>query len=323
MNSCLPDEPTVQRLIAEINACTPRPHHASLLAVTARLIPDCSCRFALTRGGWYHPGGLISAAGERLADDLETWLTHTLAACDDDLGAWHERHGDAALIVTRHTGKTHFFVAPYGPGPAEYLQMEVEEIQEVLDRHLWTSPMPPEELQDLLDPPAPEQVAAQPVAAPRYRFRRLTDLNQVAAHLDAGRQGMPAPLRFMREWAASHVGAHPGAHFCAHWIVSLREHRDRYGNPTISATPVSLHARPLKSFQWNPDLRGLEAAAQLQAFDRAAGYGGAWYFHLVAGGITPRAIAFALQHDLDAGYRYLGDTQTALLQGWLNTPYSV
>jgi hypothetical protein len=67
MNHCLPDEPTVQRLIAEIEASTPRPHHASLLAVVERLIPDCPCRFALTRGdperGGCDAGGVDAADG--------------------------------------------------------------------------------------------------------------------------------------------------------------------------------------------------------------------------------------------------------------------
>ena len=319
MNSCLPDEHTVQRLITEINASTPRPHHASLLAVTARLIPDCSCRFALTRGGWYRPGGLIGTEGERVTDTLEDWLTQTLGACDDDWGTWHDRYGNPDLLVTRHTGKTHFFVAPYGPGPMEYLQMEVEEIQEVLDRRLWTSTWPPEDLLDLLDPVVPEPVPAQAAGAPRYHFRRLIDLNQVVARLDTGHPPLPTLLRFMREWAASLAQTH----FSAHWIISLREHHDRYRNLTLSASPVSLQARQLKSFQWNTDLHGLDAATQLHAFDRAAGYAGAWYFHLVAGGLTPRALAFALQRDLDAGYHYLSDIHTALLQGWLKTPYSL
>ncbi|PIV88048.1 MAG: hypothetical protein COW48_08215, partial [Hydrogenophilales bacterium CG17_big_fil_post_rev_8_21_14_2_50_63_12] len=86
MNSCVPDESTVQRLIAEIEASTPRPHHASLLAITARLIPECPCRFALTRGGWYRSGGLIRDDGERVADKLEDWVSRELAACGDDLG---------------------------------------------------------------------------------------------------------------------------------------------------------------------------------------------------------------------------------------------
>lgn len=62
---------------------------------------------------------------------------------------------------------------------------------------------------------------------------------------------------------------------------------------------------------------------QLQAFDRAAGYPAAWYFHLVAGTITPPKIAYAVARDLDNKFNYLPDSEAALLQSWLNNPYSV
>jgi len=319
MNSCVPDESTVQRLIAEIEASTPRPHHASLLAVAERLIPDCPCHFALTRGGWYRAGGLINADGERVADKLEDWVAQELAACDDDLGEFMDRHADSELITTRHTGRTHYFVARYGPAPAEFMQMEVEELQEVLDRRLWDADSPPGDAQELSDPIKPASVPAQAVGAPYYRFRRLTDLRQVAARLPAPVGSQPALIRLMREWAGSRVGAH----FSEHWIVALREHHDRYNNVVLSATPVSRHARALKPFHWNSALRGLDAAKQLQAFDRAAGYPGAWYFHLVAGGLTPRDMAYAAMQDIESGFGYLGDTETALLTGWLRAPYSV
>jgi len=319
MNSCVPDESTVQRLIAEIEASTPRPHHASLLAVTERLIPGCPCRFALTRGGWYRSGGLISADGERVADNLEDWLARELADCNDDLGEFMERHGDGELLATRHTGRTHYFVAPYGPTPAEFLQMEVEELQEVLDRRLWDAASPPTDAQELSDPIKPASVPAQAVGAPYYRFRRLTDLRQVVARLHSPVGSVPGLIRFMQEWVASRAGTH----FSEHWIVALREHHDRYNNVVLSATPVSRHARELKPFHWNSALRGLDAAKQLQAFDRASGYPGAWYLHLVAGGITPREMAFAVMQDIDSGFGYLGDMETRLLTGWLREPYSV
>jgi hypothetical protein len=319
MNSCVPDESTVQRLIAEIEASTPRPHHASLLAVTERLIPNCPCRFALTRGGWYRAGGLIKADGERVADILDDWLTQELADCDDDVGEFMDRHADSELIATRHTGRTHYFVAPYGDGPAEFLQMEVEEMQEVLDRRLWDEAAPPADAQELADPIKPATVPAQAVGAPYYRFRRLTDMRQVVARLPTPVGSLPALSRLMQEWA----GSRAGSHFSEHWIVALREQHDHYNNIVLSATPVSRHARELKSFHWHTEFRGLDAAKQLQAFDRAAGYPGAWYFHLVAGGLTPRDMAFAAMQDIESGFGYLGDMETALLMGWLRAPYSV
>lgn len=319
MNSCVPDESTVQRLIAEIEASTPRPHHASLLAAAARLVPDCPCRFALTRGGWYRSGGLIRTDGERVADNLEDWVARELADCGDDLGKFMDRHGDSALLATRHTGRSHYFVAQYGPDPAQFLQLEVEELQEVLDRHLWNDASPPGDTQELLNPLRPASVPAQAVGAPYYRFRRLTDLQQVATRLSGPTAGAPGLIRFLWEWA----GSRADRHFSEHWIVALREHHDRYKNRVLTATPVSLNARSIKSFHWNSALRGLDAARQLQAFDRAAGYPGAWYFHLVAGGLTPREMATAVMHDIESGYVYLGDAETALLRGWLREPYSV
>jgi hypothetical protein len=66
----------------------------------------------------------------------------------------------------------------------------------------------------------------------------------------------------------------------------------------------------------------VDAAGQLKAFDRAAGYAGAWYFHMVAGALAPRAIAGPLAGDLDAGYSYLREQEAKLLKKWLDAPYS-
>lgn len=321
MNSCVPDEPTVQRLIAVIEASAPRPHHAGLLGRARELLPDCDFRFALTRGGWYRVGGVLRPDGTRLADNVEHWVTQQLAEVGDDLGEFFERHVDDGLLVTRHSGRTHYFVAPFGPDAADFLQLEVEESQEIVDRQLWAAEAPPGDAQELTDPVRPATVPAQAVAPSRYRFRRLADMRRVLARLATSPGERPALARFMAEWMR--VQATTGTHFCAHWVVPTREHHDRYGNLVTHATPVAPGARQLKSFHWDTGLAGLDAAQQLRAFDRAAGYPGAWYFHLVAGGLVPRALADRLARDLDEGFGYLSDAESTLLVGWLQAPYSV
>jgi hypothetical protein len=315
------DETALPGLAAEIEKIPPRPHHSALLEVANRIRPGCTFRYALSRGGWYRQGGVIAADGSNIADNLETWAKAELEASGGDMQELVENYSGNALRVTRHTGRTHYFVAPYGPAPEEFLQLEIEELQEVLDRKLIDNRNPPEDLQELIEPLAPVLLEAQPVGAPRYRFRRLIDMRQTVAKVSFanGRKvGLP---RFLSDW--SHSSAATRGHFSDHWIVALREHQDRYRNPVIAASLVSCQARELKSFQWNTDLSGVEMSAQIQAFDRAAGYLSAWYFHLVTNTITPPAVAYTVARDLESGFSYLPDTEISLLRGWVAAPYSV
>lgn len=319
MNPCPPDAPTLDRFIEEIASLPPRPHHSSLLERATELMPGCAFRFALSRGGWYRTGGLLDAGGTRIADDLDTWLAEALSVCADDLDAFLDEYGAAGLQVTRHEGRTHYFVAAYGAEPADFLQLEVEELQEVLDRQLVDPDAPPGDSAELSDPIEPARLAAQPVGLPVYRYRRLVDMRRVAARAGSPREEAPGIARFLAEWRLRE-GAE---HFSDHWIVGLRETPDRYGNVQTSATPISLHARKLKHFPWQADTRGIELGNRLHAFDRAAGYSSAWYFHMVAGAIVPRELAYVLMDDRLEGFRYLSERDAALLKGWVEKPYSV
>jgi hypothetical protein len=321
MSIYTPDENTLRNLAASIAAIAPRPHHSALLEIVNRIRPGCTFRYALNRSGWYRSGGVIAADGTRVAENLETWAQSELAACGGDMHELVERYADRGLLVTRHTGRTHYFVAAYGPAPADFLQLEVEELQEVLDRKLIDADAAPDDMQELLEPLHPVELDAQAVGAPRYSFRRLIDMRQTVARAASADTRNAGLTRFLAEWAHSSAAAR--GHFSDHWIVALREHQDRYRNPVIAVSLVSRHARELKPFQWNVELSGVEMSAQLQAFDRAAGYTSAWYAHLVAGTITPPKIAYAVARDLEAGFSYLPETEAALIKSWVAAPYSV
>lgn len=321
MNGCLPDEATLQRLSTEIETAPPRPHHSALLARLAELLPGCDFRFALTRGGWYRPGGLIRPDGTRVTDDLERWAETELAGCGGDLAECIERHDGAGLLATRHTGRSHYFVGAYGPGAADFVQLEIEELQEVLDRRLLDPASPPTDLMELTDPVAPLCVDPLPVARPYYRFRRLTDIRQVLARQCNPGDGRAPLARFMEEWERSQAAVR--GHFSDRWVIAIREHQDRYRNPVLSASPVPRHARKLKTFHWHDAARGVELADQILRFDRVAGYPSAWYFHLVAGGLVPRTLAYALKSDLDDGFSYLPEAGMQLLNEWVGQPYGI
>lgn len=143
MIGCPPDQPALARFIEVLAATPPRPHHSALLQAANRMAPNCEFSHALTRGGWYRPGGVILPDGTRLADDIESWAEAELEDCGGSMELLLERHAGAGLLATRQAGRTHYFVAPLGIGPAEFLQLEVEEVEEVLDRVLFNPAEPP------------------------------------------------------------------------------------------------------------------------------------------------------------------------------------
>lgn len=321
MSGHMLDDEQLDGLAADIEVVRPKPHHAELLKLAGRIRPGCDFRHAMSRGGWYRPGAVIATDGTRLATSVEAWANRALKDCGGNFIEMVEQYADAGLQVTRHTGRTHYFVAPYGPRPDEFLQLEVEELQEVLDRELIDPDDVPQDMQELAEPISPAMLDAQPLGAPQYRFRRLLDVRQTVARARTQEQNQSQPTRLFGEWMHSSAAAR--GHFSDHWVVVLREYLDRYRNPAVTVSVASCHARKLKPFHWNEELSGVELSAQLRAFDRAAGYTSAWYFHLISGGLTPAKVAYGIARDLGAGFSYLPDSEAALIKSWIVAPYSV
>lgn len=305
---------TVFRLCATI---APVPGHAALLdALRREGGPEFVPR--LSRGGWFRPGRILDASGATVADDALAWLEQAWAECSEDGDVFLEHHADAGLTVTLEQGVSHYFVAPWGSGPADYLQLEIEELQEVASHRLTAITDTPATAEALLDRPA-DSPPPLPLGPSRYNFRRLVD---IAAYLGrmAEQSGKPAPvLRFLGEWQASSAGQQ--TRFCDRWVLALSEHLDRYRQTRYAASPVAVHP-PAWSAPATPS-RGTALAQQLHEFDRAAGYGFAWYFHLLAGRRVPRNLTAEVFADLADGLAYLPERDAALVRQWMHQPYAL
>lgn len=312
-----PAHPTLDDTLRYLCATlTPLPGHATLLdALRREGGPEFAPR--LSRGGWFRPGRVVNAKGEEVSSDALHWLERAWAECGEDGAAFAEEYAHSSLALTLEQGVSHYLVAPRGRAPEDYLQLEIEELQEVVSHPLGGASAPAEAVEALLERP-PGSPLPQPVGLPRYRFRRLTDVRAFVARI-AQQAGKPAPvLRFMAEWAASSAGQQ--RHFCDHWVLALAEHLDRYRQHRASAVPVAACA-PL----WTapPGARGTALAQQLHDFDRSAGYGFAWYFHLVSAHRVPRNIAPEVFADLQSGMAYLPERDAALVHGWMREAYGI
>ncbi len=293
---------------------------AGLTRELARIVPQYAFREILARGGWYRLGGVVDADGQHIADDLESWAANELARHGDDLTALASAHADDALRATRLTGKTHYWVARTGNGAADFIQIEIEELQEVVCHALFPDGEAPASLEDLVDPrdACPANQAA--LGVPFYALRRMTD---IADFLGRMRNQKPEPQpvhRFIEAWEMS-TASHT-TEFSNHWVVAVREHLDRYCQPIRSASPVAaLNGAPPR-FAGSFGTRGLALADALQRFDKQVGYPMAWFFHMITTKTVPHAVATVAIEDVQGGFNYLPDRDVQVVRDWLHRPYS-
>jgi hypothetical protein len=311
------------RQVAELCVRIPASDGAAALArELARTEPQLAFREVLARGGWYRLGGVVDADGAHVADDLERWAETELAARDDDLGALHEDYADSGLRATRLAGRTHYLVAATGPAAADFIQIEIEELQEMACHALFDADNPPGSIEELVDPRNDDEACASravPLGAPFLALRRLTPVAQTLARIRS-QKPEPQPIhRFIEAWEASSAGA--ATQFSNHWVLAIREHLDRYRQNIIQATPVAAVNGAPPRFDGAFGVQGLSLHNALARYDKAAGYPMAWFFNMITTRSVPHALSAAVMDDTQAGFHYLPDRDADVVKDWLYRPY--
>ncbi len=296
----------------------PATGHEILIRNLKRIAPGLSFQQVLTRGGWYRVGGVVNEQGRRVADNLVEWIERESAG---DIHTLLNKCAETPYFATRLNGQTHYLVAVTGDRACDFVQLEVEEVQEVLDRALVEPETYPDDLEELIDPVHYTRMPFEPVASCRYLLRRVTPLASYLKNLTANLDTRVPVERFLEDWDRSSAGE-PGR-FCKHWILNLREYTDGYGEPVMQAQPVPTFSGELDELDPDASLYGADLANLIHDFDRAAGYPMAWYFHmLVCKKVSPR-VAEAIHNDLTGAYDYLPARDVKVLRDWVATPYGV
>lgn len=306
-----------------VEVCTLVPVSAGpgmLAKELARHLPELHFRRTLCRGGWYRLGGVLTPDGSRISDDLESWAEMTLASCGGDFDTLREEYAEKGLIATRRVGRTHYFVAPTGETSTDFLQLEIEDLQETKAHILFSQTPPPTAIDELIDPDLGHH-NGQPVGLPYYTFRRLTHIGDLLARL---RQQTPEvhPIhRFTDDWSESSAG-HATA-FSNQWVIAVREHLDRFQQNVIRAQPVPAIDGEPPAFFAREGVRELALHDALVSFDRAAGYPFAWYFHMLTTKVVPHWVARVVMEDANAGFAYLPRRDEEIVRRWLHSPYTL
>lgn len=297
----------------------PGDHGQGLVTALQPLFSGLRLRHALTRGGWHRLGGVVDAAHQPVSNNIRQWAEEESGG---DVDALIARYADAGYFATHIAGKTHFLVASTGEAPEDFIQIEVEELQEEVERILIDNDWQPDDIEEFLDPMDYPLLEPEPVGEPGYLFRRIFSIPELVAGFDPKEvEGVPGKFRrFLNEWTASSAAQ---SSFCEHWLFAVRETLDSDGDSAYSAKPVSTHAAGPEAAKALQGLTGAELAKGIQRFDKTLGYPMAWYFFLVTHSAVSHDLASRILDDHADDYAYLAKKDLDLLEGWLDRPYAL
>lgn len=300
--------------------------HELLLKKLSQIYPDLSFSHVMTRGGWHRSGGVLDDKGQRVAERFTDWVE---TESGGDIDEFIEKYLDAGYIVTGFTGKTNYFVARTGEAAEDFIQLEVEELQEVKDHILLGGDSLPDDIDDVTNPMDTKKLSAEPVGEPRYMFRRITSICDFMKSMSDGiRSDLLRPddkaviiRRFMDDWDRS--SAKESGVFSEHWVLSLQEYTDAYGEHIMQAKPVSVFTDELPQLRLDDVGHGTRLANLVHGFDHDIGFPMAWYFYMLTHSEVPHQLAEAIHKDLMGAYAYLPAKDVKVLKDWYEKPYGV
>jgi hypothetical protein len=294
----------------------------ALLQQLEAVQPEWPFQYRLERGGWYRLGGVVDATGEPLSDNLEAWAHAVLETRGGDFAALLDELAATPRYATRLVGSTHYLVARTGDAPAEFLQLEIEQLRETVSHRLGEGE--PNSLSELLDPleissrPRPELRGSH---TPYYHFRRLAHTGATLERMAARLPEAPPIQRLLSDWQASSAGI--AAEFSRHWLIAFREYLDRYQQTQYRAQVIAVFSGKRPGCAPTAGTNGLKLHAALQTFDRQAGYPFAWFFHLLITKAVPHWVAQTVVEDALNGFAYLPQRDLEIVRNWLHRPYVV
>jgi len=285
--------------------------------INARM-PGLTFEWVLTRGSWHRLGGVVDAAHRPVSGNILQWAEQE---SENGMEALLARYAGAGYFATRLSGKTHYFTASWGEAPEAFVQLEIEELQEVIERPLVEREWYPETLEEFLNPLDYTRPEPEPVGSSYWQFRRIIPIDRLLSEAPRENQALASLRRFFRDWAGS--SAQDGGPFCHHWVLALREYIDSDGECRLSAKPISTFGGRFSPLPEGARLQGAQLANAIHGYDRRVGYPFAWFFNMVCRHAENYTLAQAVLRDQMGAYDYLPARDLKVLRQWEARPYGV
>ncbi|MCW9033401.1 MAG: hypothetical protein OQK35_08600 [Alphaproteobacteria bacterium] len=311
----------MEALTQACNSTVPGQDITPLLEAINNTIPGYEFHLTFTEKDWYRVGGIVTTDGERIAENLEEWVEVTTDGNVMDLVA---EYGDESYCATALSGKTHFLSAPTGDKDLEFLQIEVEEVQETMDRELFDPNNIPDTLEDIIDPLNFIEIEHKPISSPKYIFKNAICFSDITTELTSEYSGDPRFKRFLEEWERSSAGKN--TEFYKHWAIEILPILRDVGEHRHEVKLFSPHADAIHAYDMSGMSKSGPIVQMLNSLDKESGFPMAWYFLM----LTKKFMSYAMVKSINEEIRwsredfaFLADKDRQLLENWVEDPYNL
>lgn len=348
-------------VLATIVATTPvTSKHADLLTAFATRTEFRSARHVKMRGEFgAQPARIIDVDGREIAADYRAWIDAQLA----ELGSAREvghAHKEAGYQLVEIERVLHYFVHDRGGDQDNFVQLEVWEEQEFVEREVfprdpyWGTPHEDELCRGWCGEPV-ERFERRLLGAPRYRLQAVTDMQRFAQLADATyrarrqRDGDRLLLqtnaqtgesrevrvrdltpgydahqwrgrRFFDDWAASSAGR-AGERICRRWVFKTQDYDDPRTGRQLDYVPAWTHTRKIAALKNTAKLDEYSLFGKLTQFDERIGHRFAWYFYGLHGNLILSGQMERVLEAAEAGLVVLPEHDYQVLRRWSADPY--
>ncbi|WP_018441905.1 hypothetical protein [Trinickia symbiotica] len=336
-------------------------NHTDLLTAFATRTDYRGARHVKTRDEFgARPARILDADDCEIAPDYYAWIEAELAAHGGSARAVWEAHKDAGYRLTEVLPLLHYFVQDRGGAQDNFVQLEVWEEQEFVERELfprhehWGLPNV-DELRRGSTAMLVERVERRTLGTPQYRLEAVIDMQSFFAIAEAtydthrradgdrrfiernretgeerivtvreltpGYDALRWPgRRFIDDWSASSAGR-AGERVCLRWTFKTADHTDRKGVRTMDVVPQWGHTRKIAALKNTGKLDVYSLYGKLTQLDERVGHPFAWYFYGLHGNLVKSGQMERVLEAAEDGLIVLPEHDYQVLRAWHAAPY--
>ncbi len=344
----LPSNDVIETIVNGIN---PQKNHLDLIKQLKTKSNLTSIHHALTYDGLSDSSGVYDAQHNLVHPKAREWISNQIKQHDGNAyNTWLDLK-DKGYLSSTIEGSLEYFVMQVGSGPADFIQLQIYQWQEVISHSLfelkpWNRVTDDDDLLDNSGRGRGSRIKDRVDIGQYYEFDKTLLASELIAKYNArynqditkqaylhdkatkavGKQTfsekfphiakLPSnPTRLMEDWSQSSAGMN-GHIFSDHWVLHNSQWTDHTGQQNISIVPYWTSKKPIKALVYKKSMTAYSIADLATKIDTKSGYPFSWYFYVLHGNRIGDWFAVLMLKAAESGLIYLPEQDYLVLKRW-------